>query len=187
MPHTSHIFMKGLWIQTSCRVINSGHCSLLSSVSSVLRSSSFRLADEVDFAWTTPGVKIITATTSNSAGTISATQHITLTALPAPVALQIVSISGPLSEKIDRGVVFTATVAPLSTTLPITLTWQATGQSAIVQSGILDLQASYKFTWTLTGTKTVTDTASNLACAAISVTSIKIEQTWRVYLPLVIR
>ncbi|MDI7276155.1 MAG: FG-GAP-like repeat-containing protein, partial [Anaerolineae bacterium] len=71
-----------------------------------------------------------------------------------------VAISGPLTGEVGVAYTFTATVSPANTGLPITYTWQATGQEPIVRqvSGVVDVVS---YTWSAWGTKQITVTATN--------------------------
>jgi hypothetical protein len=51
------------------------------------------------------------------------------------------------------------TVSPATATTPITYTWHATDQEPISHTGALS--DTVHFTWNITGTKTITVTASN--------------------------
>jgi hypothetical protein len=83
----------------------------------------------------------------------------------------------------------TAVAQPVSTTQPITYTWQATGQTAVVQTGGLTDTAS--FNWVNPGTKTITVTAANGVSVVTDVITIEIEPiiivdpVWQLYLPFV--
>ncbi len=101
---------------------------------------------------------------------------------PSPKA---VSIAGPYVGVINTAYTFTATVSPLTATLPITYFWQATGQSPItaVES---DPSNTATFTWTsgTSGTQLITATATNEGGTAFG-THVIIFNPVQVYLPLV--
>jgi plastocyanin len=98
-----------------------------------------------------------------------------------------VNIAGPFEGAIDTAYTFTATVSPLTATLPITYIWQATDQSPITHTGS-DLSDTVMFTWTsgTTGTQLITTTATNEGGTAIG-THVIIFNAVRVYLPLIMR
>jgi hypothetical protein len=98
-----------------------------------------------------------------------------------------VDIDGPLTGSVGITVSVTATVSPPTATLPITYTWQATGQSDVVQVKH-STQTSVGFTWAVTGTKTITVTAIN-QCGQVSSLphTIQVVTPWYVYLPFVAR
>ena len=76
------------------------------------------------------------------------TMNGTVVVLPAgPVPPAAVSIAGPFVGVIDTAYTFTATVSPLTATVPITYFWQATGQSPIMHTGS-ELSDTVVFTWT---------------------------------------
>ena len=102
-------------------------------------------------------------------------------------SLTNVDIDGPLTGSVGVTVSVTATVRPPTATLPITYTWQATGQSDVVQVKH-STQTSVGFTWAVTGTKTITVTAIN-QCGQVSSLphTIQVVTPWYVYLPFVAR
>ena len=77
-----------------------------------------------------------------------------------PASPTLVKISGAGFGSVDQGINLTASIEPISTTIPVTYTWQATGQALVVHtSGLTD---TISYTWSMTGTKTVTVTANNM-------------------------
>jgi uncharacterized repeat protein (TIGR01451 family) len=109
--------------------------------------------------------------------TVTATAMVTTTVTPIPPTG--VTIDGPTSGYINTPYTFTATVTPTTATLPIAYTWssaRALGQgSAIVTC-----------TWSTTGAKTITVTATNAGGTASDTHPFLVE--WRkVHLPLVLR
>jgi hypothetical protein len=70
-----------------------------------------------------------------------------------------VTIAGPLTGTVDMDYDFTATVVPTQTTQPITYTWQATDQTALLQTAALTDTITYN--WDTSGTKLITVTAAN--------------------------
>jgi hypothetical protein len=148
------------------------------------------LTDTVSFNWVDAGPKIIMVTAENSVSMVTATHLITITVLPpAPVALSEVQVTGPVTALVGTDVMLTAVAQPVSTTQPITYTWQATGQTAVVQTGGLTDTAS--FNWVNPGTKTITVTAANGVSVVTDVITIEIEPiiivdpVWQLYLPFV--
>lgn len=72
-----------------------------------------------------------------------------------------VTIAGSSDGDVDQSYPFTATVEPLSTTLPVEYVWQASGQGVITHTnGLMDV---VNFLWETPGIKAITVTASNLA------------------------
>jgi hypothetical protein len=84
------------------------------------------------------------------------------------VSPTLAQISGPTTGLVDTTYVFTATVDPLSVTVPITYTWQATGHPAVAHVERLSVTDTVTFTWASTGTKTITVTAQNVGGAVTS-------------------
>jgi N-acetylneuraminic acid mutarotase len=83
------------------------------------------------------------------------------TVLDLPTPPNDVSITGVEIGKVNTSYIFSATVEPISTTLPLTYLWQAEGQSPITHNG--GLTDAVAFTWDLPGTQLITITASNIA------------------------
>jgi CSLREA domain-containing protein len=77
-----------------------------------------------------------------------------------PVSPTEVTISSPMTGLVGESQAFTALVEPISTTLPITYTWQADGQLPITHTGGITDTAF--FTWELPGVYTVAVQAVNL-------------------------
>jgi len=108
-----------------------------------------------------------------------------LYALPVPASR--VSISGPNVGQAGTSYVFTATVSPVTTTLPLTYTWEATGQETVSHAG--DLVDRVSYTWTTGGRKAITITAGNAAGSVVIAGEVWIEEppVRLIYLPLVLR
>ena len=101
-------------------------------------------------------------------------------------AVTSVEISGPAAGFPDYGYTFSATSNPITATLPITYTWQATGQSPVVQT--TELSTSIAFGWEITGTKTITVTAENLGSTVMDTHTIQILDIFsQIFLPLILR
>lgn len=105
----------------------------------------------------------------------------------ANVALTSVSISGPTTGVINTSYGFTATVAPLNATTPITYAWQATDQNPTTNVG--GVSNTVNFSWTTASVKTVSVSASNSAGASVTATwTITIGAGMqRIYLPIVLK
>ena len=82
--------------------------------------------------------------------------QLTVTTQVAPAA---VTITGPGAGMMGESQSFTATVEPISTTLPLTYTWQASGLAPVTHTG--GLTDTVSFTWEVPGTQVITVTASN--------------------------
>ncbi len=73
----------------------------------------------------------------------------------------LVTISGPGEGIVGQSYTFTATVGPITTTLPLAYVWQASGQLPITHTaGITD---EVSVTWQLPGMQIITVTASNVS------------------------
>ena len=100
------------------------------------------------------------------------------------VAPGTVLITGPEAGLVGQSLDFNAWVGPISTTLPITYTWQADGQPGITHTG--GLTDTVSFTWELPGTQVITVTASNLAGSVMDTHVINIAPlVYETYLPMV--
>jgi len=96
-----------------------------------------------------------------------------------------VTIAGPTAGFTQTGYIFIATASPVTTTLPITYTWEATGQSPVTStSGLND---TVTFTWSVIGTQTITVTAMNVVRAVTGTHVITISPVHKLFLPLVLR
>jgi plastocyanin len=98
-----------------------------------------------------------------------------------------VSIIGPGEGTIDTPYVFTATVSPITATLPITYLWQATGQSDVTHVG--GLSDTIVLTWPAgtSVTQLITATAANDGGAAAGTHFTFFAPPQKVYLPLLVR
>jgi plastocyanin len=98
-----------------------------------------------------------------------------------------VDIIGPGAGEHGNLYTFTAAVNPITTTLPITFSWEATNQLPVthVNTAVSDTQV---FSWTssMTGAQWITVTASNAAGSALD-THVIIIDPRSVYLPLIMR
>jgi len=124
-------------------------------------------------AGVTPGTATVTATVGRMA------RRVQVAFRPIPPAA--VTVSGPITGSVDTAYTFTATIAPLWATRPITYTWQATGQAPVTHSsGLTDTVA---FTWHVSGTQTITVTAINAGGAVTGTHTIGIgitETEWAI-------
>jgi len=119
------------------------------------------------------------ATTGGSAPRHTSCRAQTCTAVAA------LDLGGPLSGTVGQGYQFVAAAAPPTATLPVTYTWLASGQSAVVTTTNA-LSHTVAFTWTTAGVKTIIVTAANCGGAVSRTHTITLEQI-TLYLPLVMR
>jgi hypothetical protein len=143
------------------------------------------LDDTVTFNWDTPGLKTINVTASNAVGSATDTHEVTINYVPP----SSVDIAGPTTGITQTIYAFTATVSPGTTTQPITYVWEATDQTPVTHTGG-DLDDTINFTWNVTGTKTITVTATNITNIGVThVHDITIDdaQGSSVYLPIIIK
>jgi hypothetical protein len=95
-----------------------------------------------------------------------------------------VSLSGATMGAVNTSYAFTASTQPITATLPLTYTWQATGQAPMTRSAGLTDAVSYS--WTAPGPKTITTTVTNPA-GSFTATLTIIIQKHRITLPLVLK
>jgi hypothetical protein len=139
---------------------------------------SVGLSDTVRYGWDYPGTQVITVTATNVEGSTSDT--FSLPVRMPPVSLEV---TGP-----DVGVVmeiyrFTATVNPITTTVPITYVWSVGGQPTITDTaGIFD---TVTLSWDQPGLRQLSISASNPAGSVVDTRSITIYV--RVFLPISLR
>jgi hypothetical protein len=102
-----------------------------------------------------------------------------------PMSPSAVTITGPETSLVGQSQAFIAWVEPISTTLPLTYTWQASGQAPVTHTGGLTDMVS--FTWEVTGTQLITVTASNPFGSVMDTHVITLTApVYDVFLPLVI-
>jgi len=109
------------------------------------------VSDTFTFSWATEGIKTVKITVQNSFGQLIASQTITMFIPPSAVTLDGVTASEIYQEE-----GFLATVLPAETELPLTYTWQATGQTPLTHTNVMQLDDNVKYTWTVSGTKVIT-------------------------------
>lgn len=101
---------------------------------------------------------------------------------PAPTLVSV-GIAGPTTGVVQAGYIFTATVSPITATLPITYSWQATRQLLVTHAG--GLSDTVTFAWSTLGPQAITVTATNVGSTVTDTHVITISH--RIYLPLVLR
>jgi len=97
-----------------------------------------------------------------------------------------ITIDGATDGVINTLYPFTTTVSPAETTLPITYTWEATGQTAVYTTTSI-LTNTISYSWAVGGTKMITVTATNAAGSVIDTHPIIIDSTRWIYLPVIAR
>lgn len=99
------------------------------------------------FTWNSPGAKTITLTAANTDSVITATTVVSIGLAPTVV------LTGATSPQMGVPYVYTATVSPVTTSLPIYYSWYSTGHPWSGVSGGLTDTSTY--TWTTPGNKVV--------------------------------
>ena len=70
--------------------------------------------------------------------------------------------------------------------MPITYTWEATGQTPVSHVG-RGLTNTVQFTWNITGTQLITVTASNAYTTVVDTHILALVTFYDIYLPMVVR
>jgi hypothetical protein len=151
------------------------------------------VTNDIDLSWTLGGTKLITVSVDNGVGSpVTDSYSVEVESEPEPgVALSSVTISGPTTP-LEPGVTynFVASVSPVSATLPITYTWEATDHTAQVVTGG-GLTDEMELSWTLAGSKQIRVTVDNGVGRSVtdsySVEVQKEEEDFYIFLPLVMR
>ena len=112
-------------------------------------------------------IRIVRA--SGSAFGCSAAYELSVTQVQPPSS---VVIAGPTAGFVQTGYTFTATVSPITTTLPITYVWQATEQLSMTNTG--SLSDTVTFTWTTSGPQSIIVKAINEGGVASSTHAIAV-------------
>ncbi len=97
---------------------------------------------------------------------------------PIPRVAMSVTVDGPNNVIVNTLAEYTASILPLTTTLPVTYTWDATDQPTIVHSGGLTDSVSY--VWNTTGLKYLsvrTENNDTAQCAWMEILVSPIEAT----------
>jgi hypothetical protein len=138
-------------------------------------SQTAGISDSVSFIWEDPGMQVITVTASNLFGSTS--DFYSLPVYMPPVNLEV---SGPDVGDIYADYTFTATVDPITTTVPITYTWTVDDQ--LIFTHVAGINDTATFSWDHPGLRYLTVSASNIAGTVLDTWSIVIYV--KVYLPL---
>ncbi len=85
---------------------------------------------------------------------------------PPPIPPEQVTVAGPAEGALATSYTFTASVSPISATLPITYVWQATGLDPVTHAAVASPADTASFAWGTPGPATITVTATNAAGTA---------------------
>jgi CSLREA domain-containing protein len=97
----------------------------------------------------------------------------------------MVTITGPGEGFVGQSYPFTATIEPISTTLPLKYIWLASNQVPVYHtSGLTD---TVNYTWKTPGLRTITVIASNLSGSVTASHMITLTIPYEIYLPLFFR
>ncbi len=106
-----------------------------------------------------PGVYTVTLQVSGPCGTDTKVKAAYITAWLQPPAG--VTVDGPEAGSMGAPQTFTATVSPLTATVPITFTWNRDGGPQEVHAEVWATADSISYTWDSPGPRTITVTADN--------------------------
>ncbi|MBK8902650.1 MAG: PKD domain-containing protein [Anaerolineaceae bacterium] len=149
-------------------------------------TSTGGISDTVTLNWSSAGDKVVTVTAVNSTGSTVSQSH-AIHISPPDVAADSVAITGPTSGAANTSYDFTAAVNPLTTTTPVTYTWEITGYDTITNTG--GLTNTISLSWASAGSKSVVVTAVNSTGFTVTqnhTIDIALPE-YKVYLPLVIK
>ncbi len=126
------------------------------------------------YSWTLPGMYTVSITAVNACSAVGTHRAVTVPCQP----VESIEVSGPGSLLVGEMGRYTATYAPLTATLPLTVTWD---------NGMVGPTAAYS--WTLPGTYVLVVTASNGCGQAVGNWTVRVAgvEGYRIYLPLIIR
>jgi hypothetical protein len=89
------------------------------------------------------------------------------------VPLDSAALSGPVIGRLDLDYTFTTSALPITSTLPVTYTWQVSGYPPLVD--VDGVSKSRTFSWNSYGPKTVQVTVSNAVSSLVGTHTILIE------------
>lgn len=136
------------------------------------------ISDVVSYVWDDPGTQVITVTAKNLIGST-----VDIFSLPVYVPPASLELTGPEVGDVKGNYTITATVNPITTTVPMTYVWTVNNEILIVNtSGVFDTAT---FHWEKPGVRLISVSASNLVGSVVDTWSITIYI--RVYLPINMR
>lgn len=133
--------------------------------------------DSTSYVWGIAGRKVISVTAATAEGEVTGSRVVTVTGAPA-----LVAISGVSTGSLGAVLAYTASVSPAFTALPITYTWQASGQPVVTHT-VAARTDSNTYTWNELGEQTITVTVRNAFGDAAGTYGVFIEK--RLYSPIV--
>lgn len=109
--------------------------------------------------------------------------HVSITTNPIPPSS--VALSGPTGGVVNTTYSFTANTSPVSATTPLTYTWQATDQAPVIHSN--SHSDTVNFSWSISGSKTITVTVNNGATSVTSTHTINLTVADETFLPVILK
>jgi fibronectin-binding autotransporter adhesin len=131
------------------------------------------------FAYDTAYTATVSAAEDRAGNPMAAPYAWSFTTVAEPCdPVETVTVEGPASLRVGETGVYSATYAPITATLPVTLTWG---------DGTVGATATYS--WTLPGTYTLTVTATNPCGEAVASFPVEVseEAMYWIFLPLVVK
>ncbi len=131
--------------------------------------------EAVTLNWATAGVKTLTVVATHCGGS-SSTVHTVHISDPSPGCtnpITRVGLSGPMVTASGQPYTYSAAASPYNVTLPVTFTWEATGQTPHVYS--VSANASDQlYQWSDPGSKMITVTAENCGGAVTAYKGVEV-------------
>jgi hypothetical protein len=137
------------------------------------------ISDTMPYQWNELGTQTITVTASNDGGSVNSTQTIQIDTL-----VTCLTLDGPRVAWLGETLSFTATVTPVTTTVPLTYTWVVEEQSPVTHTNGLVDTASYN--WLTPGVYELSVTATGPDGLASDTWTVMIIAE-RLFLPITFR
>lgn len=157
----------------------------LSAAGITILTGSLRNYSNEGFPYTTSNFLFFGDDTTSAKAKIKLT-YVAITANSVPPSS--VTLNGPTSGTISTTYTFTAAVTPITTTAPLTYTWQASEQTPVTRSS--GLSDTINFIWTTPGPKNITVTVSNGAVQVTRTYTISlatVDKPDETFLPVILK
>jgi Mg-chelatase subunit ChlD len=131
-------------------------------------------------SWTlsqTNGLASVFVRYRDAAGNVSDIYPATIRVDPTAVtSIDSVQIDGPTTGVVGTDYDFTATVSPISVTMPLSYSWQIPEQAPVVHSNVSQITDTITATWSTPGSYTLMVTATNEAGSRVGTHTIDIDE-----------